>query len=455
MLSLKLFTANVKDDPRETLTEFLAHPPDGYKCVMRPALELQAQLLQVPVSSTDRRSSESFTSARRYDVSLGEVVTDGRNVISVTVRERLRPPRIRTNADGSIAPVPGSGRAERSVWVQCVSPDVDPNLDTLIQGISERLNVTFEPYYYKSERFEELRSEGRECPGQPSPLEVMGARTLSDRATRTLATAIKASGGLMLSDLKRQLPREEQERVDQIRELLTSQELASNELLVICKKSSTQVLRLPSSDTLADLDRSGVKCACGRRILDERIEKALSLTEFGRRLLDGSRWFTILLIDELVALGVATQQLLVEQNEGGDEMDCLADISGELVFFELKDKEFNLGNAYSFGAKIGIVRPDHSVIITTEKVGGDARDHFQRAQIAENRGFRTYDYSDPRPRPLVYIEGLETLRNDLTQFVTSIVKKDAASILSEAIESIVLDPREVVEAIEGRPEFKA
>jgi hypothetical protein len=42
----------------------------------------------------------------------------------------------------------------------------------------------------------------------------------------------------------------------------------------------------------------------------------------------------------------------------------------------LKDREFNLGGAYSFGAKIGIIGPAHPVIISREKIGGDAKEHL-------------------------------------------------------------------------------
>ena len=50
------------------------------------------------------------------------------------------------------------------------------------------------------------------------------------------------------------------------------------------------------------------------------------------------------------------KEVLVEQSVGGDEIDCVANISGELTLFELKDKEFNLGN--------------------------DAKEHFTRARQA-------------------------------------------------------------------------
>jgi hypothetical protein len=86
------------------------------------------------------------------------------------------------------------------------------------------------------------------------------------------------------------------------------------------------------------MSAQGVKCACGRAIAEERIEEALNITDLGRALLDGNRWLTLLLLQELQHVGVPLDQTLVEQQMGGDEVDCLANISGELVFFELKTK---------------------------------------------------------------------------------------------------------------------
>jgi hypothetical protein len=89
----------------------------------------------------------------------------------------------------------------------------------------------------------------------------------------------------------------------------------------------------------------------------------------------------VLLLEELRQVGIPHDHILFEQQIGGDELDVIVNISEELVLFELKGKEFSLGNAYSFGSKIGIVRPNHSVIFTIDYVGGDARGHFERGKV--------------------------------------------------------------------------
>ena len=154
----------------------------------------------------------------------------------------------------------------------------------------------------------------------------------------------------------------------------------TSEAVVICKKSGSQVVIVPSAEAVSALAESGFKCPCGTPINEEKVDTAFSISDIGRQLLDGNHWFTILLIVHLVSFGVRLEDILVDQVSGGDEMDCIAAVEGFVVLFELKAKEFNLGNAYSSGVKIGIIEPDYPVIVTTHHVGADAREHFSKSR---------------------------------------------------------------------------
>ncbi len=180
----------------------------------------------------------------------------------------------------------------------------------------------------------------------------------------------------------------------------------------------------------------------------EKSDTLLTVTDLGRKLLDKSRWFSCLLYAELVRLGVGTSDVLLEYQTAGEEMDCLAVISGELVFFELKDKEFGLGNAYSFGAKIGIVRPNHSVIITTEHVSNDVKTHFARSfgpdrSLYERTLYQSM-HQDGTQTPVIYIEGIENLRGELEKIADKIYSQDAEAALSEGLSRASLSPRSLL-----------
>ena len=136
--------------------------------------------------------------------------------------------------------------------------------------------------------------------------------------------------------------------------------------------------------------------------------------------------------------------------EGGDEIDLLAEVSGELVFFELKDKEFNLGNAYSFGAKIGIIEPNHPVILITEHVGNDAKDHFQRARQVRSARRPRFATEQVRGSDIRYIEGIENLARGICDLGASIYAADAVRILQRVLPFALVDPGTLVQAIDKR-----
>jgi len=124
----------------------------------------------------------------------------------------------------------------------------------------------------------------------------------------------------------------------------------------------------------------------------------------------------------------------MEQRYSGEEVDCIAEVGGKLVLFELKDKEFNLGHAYSFGAKLAIFQPDYPVILTTEKIGKDALDHFAltKSSATERRALRGFRNADSPPE-IIFIEGLSSLPEALENLYSEIVTLRLAPVLHEAL----------------------
>ncbi len=286
-------------------------------------------------------------------------------------------------------------------------------------------------------------------PSPPPGEEIAAAKTLTDEALRRAALAIASSGGLLQRDIPKQLQPEDQNRSEEIVQALRDLGVVDSDLVVICSRGSTQVARVPDQEALERAATAGMRCACGRAILDETAEEALEISSLGRRLLDGSWWMSVLLMERLRELGIDYDSMLLEQKSGGDELDCFADLSGELALFELKDKEFSLGNAYSFGAKIGIHRPQHAVVVTTSHVGNDAKEHFRRSQDAEIDPRLT---RRSRPSELQYIEGLDSLDRELRRLVDQISSEDASRVLRGLLPVAAMDAGGVVEALKAKLE---
>lgn len=450
MLRLSMRRAELADD--HSLASFRSLIDEaverGFQPLIRPTLERQGEILGVavdPERESPAPAPETFGAPER--VVAGEIFrrNDALLVATVTATDGGF---VLENADGTLT---RRHKAESILQVASLTNSVNADdLDELASVAAEIFGVDLFPFSYTSRRFDELRDEGRDTPLGSSEQDLAAARSLSDKSTRALAIAVKASGGLLMSDLPKQVPQADRDRVIEMQEVLEKAELVQRDVVVICKKTSAQINRLPTREVLDELSERGVRCACGRPIGQERHEEAIAITDLGRSLLDGSRWFSILLVDELTALGVPADRILVEQEAGGDEMDCIADVSGEVAFFELKDKEFALGNAYSFGAKMGIVRPLHPVIVTTDRVGNDAKEHFSRSRSAAGnpRRYRSYgDPTDDETRPVEYIEGIENLRSGLERIVGEIYRRDALGVVRGVLPKAMLGPQTVLSAV--------
>jgi hypothetical protein len=446
---LRLARASVSNRKADAFSLLRQSVPAGVRPMIGPTLELQAEILGV--ARTNRYLQASGKRRARFDPLererppvQAEVFTDGTALYIVTLDPSERADRIRTRISQA------EGDAEFVLRLSCVA--ADPN----VPGLSEfhdRVNTTFgvvlEPYTYTSRRFDELKKEGRESPSACSAADLAAARLLQDKTHRALAIAIiKSAGGLLVRDLAKQLPEGSRDRVTEVQTTLRDAGLLESEIVVVCKKTQAQVARASTREVLRQSSNSGLRCACGRPISDEQIEEALTITQSGRDHLTKSRWLTTLVLSELVAVGVPLTRTLVEQQAGGDELDILAELSGELVFFELKDKAFNVGDAYSFGAKIGIVQPQHSVIVTTSHVGNDAKEHFQRARSARSARSSEFGWDQQQEDEIHYIEGVESLRSEIRRIASKIYANDAIKLLNRVRNLALLDSEDVVSAIE-------
>jgi hypothetical protein len=424
----------------------LAVQPD-FRPVLRPAREAQAAALNV---SSERLAPDASDPSDRYRTEEqtldAELYANGSDL--VLLRVEAPSPRFRVGRSGTVV-----ADEPTEVVVRCYGISgaaTSAAVDAFVASAGEALGLPLEPTRYESARFDALAAEpGRTLNAVAQTHVVNAARTLSNRRTRSLAQAIKAAGGLLVGDLPKQVAGASSDEIAEIRGQLEAVDLIGSETVVVCKKTQVQIARAPSDVEVKAMAAAGVKCGCGRKISDERIEAALAVTDLGRELLDSSRWFSVMLHEELVRVGVESSRILLEVQQGGDEMDVLAEISGEIVFFELKDKEFSLGNAYSFGAKIGIIQPDHSVIVASDGVGNDAKDHFQRAGLSiphEGRNSITGIVED-RPPQVQYIESVEDLPSRLDQIASAIYSGDVNRELARVLPRAMIDADALTNAL--------
>jgi len=380
----------------------------------------------------------------------GELYADEHTLLAVSLRKTDQPRRVRTRRTVNDSQGESIADAPFVLNVNAVSLSLTSEaLAAAVEAVRSVYGRDLERYNYGLSRFDELKAEGRESPVPPTDDEDKAVAILSDRSTRTFLTAIKASGGLLVRDAQKQLPADSKNSIEEFTARLKEAKLLDAEVVVVCSKTQAQIARLPSRPCIAVLADQGVKCACGRRIADEKIEEALTVTDLARKLLDKARWLTLLLQREFARMEIPSSALLIEQNVGGDEIDFLANVSGELVLFELKDKDFSLGNAYSFGAKIAIIRPNYPVIITTEHVGSDAKDHFVRARVS-GRQESNFFGNDDVGAEVRYIEGVADVRRGLEELVSAIYRQDAKKLIADVVQTASVNSSTLLRVFEER-----
>ena len=420
--------------------------PEGFSAIIRLTRDFMGKLMGLTAEETLKdETNDDIDIAQprlmKQILSGGELIVGPDNLYIISIRES----RVTRTSSSSSSDEKGEPEQQYLLEVHAIGPYVESGeRRQLIDFLNQELGVELSPYRHTSPQFADLQSEGRTPPAMPSDEEISAAEALSDRVTRTLAIAIKQSSGLLGSDLEKQIPPSERARTSAIRTRLETAKLISTEMVVICTKSGTQIAKIPNASVLNRFAEDELRCACGKPIKDEKIDEALSISERGQQLIDSSHWLTILLIRDLVALGVPLDRLLIDQVRG-DEMDCIIDVNGDLVLFELKDKDFNLGHAYKFGAKIATMTPGYSVVLTTERVGNDARDHFARARRGSRRKRVAAQLRDD-DQQVTYIEGIDNLRPGLMALLSRIGVRQARRALDDVLPLVVIPSHTIVKS---------
>jgi len=135
---------------------------------------------------------------------------------------------------------------------------------------------------------------------------------------------------------------------------LLQEKILRKEYLVLCKQDSRTICKVCDRAELDDPAGGKFTCTvCGRTLKDETVQDILALTDFGRELLTSSRWMTVWVTDMLLRAGLSRNDIGWNPTAGPDELDIMTDAFGLRVFFELKDREFGLGDAYPFAIRLG------------------------------------------------------------------------------------------------------
>jgi hypothetical protein len=225
---------------------------------------------------------------------------------------------------------------------------------------------------------------------------------------RALIRDLERVGSLTVSDLPKILGEAQGAAVAGRLGELRSLGLIQSEYVIVCSRTGNAVLRTDDPNKLSKMAPDWMKCACGRALNEERVDQVIMPTERSAELNDKSKWMTTLALSALPRIGISRDSVIVEGTP--TSTDIVLDLSGDLVLVVLKDREFNLSDAYAFNAKISRIKASEGVIVANEGMSGDAR-----KMVQEELGPQRARISDPFR--VTYVEGLQNIEHELGRVV--------------------------------------
>jgi len=133
---------------------------------------------------------------------------------------------------------------------------------------------------------------------------------------------------------------------------LMDQGLVRKEILILCRKDSHPLCSVDSEKRLRTQYGSSVCPVCTRLFSDELVQELCVATDRGKHMIDGSYWMTVRLTTLIAKSGIPLGSITWNATAGQDEIDLIVRINYQKLFFELKDKEFGLGDAYPFVGRV-------------------------------------------------------------------------------------------------------
>jgi hypothetical protein len=258
-----------------------------------------------------------------------------------------------------------------------------------------------------SHNFESIR-KNRQSNYEATVEENQAMAAFTTPEIRALIRDLERVGSLTVSDLPKVLGESQGAAVAGRLGELRTLGLIQSEYVIVCSRTGNAVLRTDDPNKLSKMAPEWMKCACGRPLNEERVDQVIMPTDRATALNDKGRWMTTLALAILPKLGISREQVIVDPGPQGT--DIVLDLSGDLVLVVLKDREFNLADAYAFNAKVSRIRAAEGLIVSNEGLSGDAKKLVQdelgpqRARITD-------------PFRISFVDGIQAFEHELARVV--------------------------------------
>lgn len=228
--------------------------------------------------------------------------------------------------------------------------------------------------------------------------EIHAASQLRDVESRQVLRKIALHDTAKIFDIKG----DQRDAVMETVRKLISWKLVESKFIITCKKNSQAIALVQSKEEITGPGSNGLHCPhCSRSFIEESINESFILSELGRKMNEGSHWMTVLLTDTLLESGVPEKSIIWNITQDSEEVDCVVEFFGKVWIFELKDRNFESGDAHPLSYRAVKFKADKVIIFTTANVSKEARKVFDDVAMQSRNG--------PGDIPL-YIEGISSLK---------------------------------------------
>jgi hypothetical protein len=165
----------------------------------------------------------------------------------------------------------------------------------------------------------------------------------------------------------------------------------------------------------------------GGKISEERIDNLFKISEKGKKLVSGSYWMSGQVVKILRKLGVRENDIFVGVTHNGEEVDIIAFYMAKMLVFELKDREFGLGDAYKFHGKVSRLNEKVStevypIVLTTRTIAAEARKLLGEVPLRHERTRYFVGLTPFTSANYLFAEGLTELEPMLEKLMNDIME---------------------------------
>jgi hypothetical protein len=265
----------------------------------------------------------------------------------------------------------------------------------------------------------------------PTAKEVEAARELENDQAQRLIGQIMEAGSVFLTRFSQQL---QQDRAVTDRHIQRFEELSvvSKDFAVLCRKTGQQILRVSSRAAIEDPSQKTFKCfICGNSVSEELLDEIITVTDFGRKLLERDYWLVVRVLGALEAAGVPNEKVHIHAGEG-DLTNFFVTINDQLYMIVVANRKITLEESYLINAHVAAYKLTNVVVVSTERVSMLMRHHLEK--------------SNPEAE-FDFLDSLRTLEDRLT----AIFARKEKSVLKKVLENFgALTPVHVQDVVMQR-----